>query len=240
MTLQIVEILGPAEQGKSRPYLCRGEDDLLYYVKGRNTDRHSVWSEWLCAHLANEFGLMLPPFSLVEIDPALIEETEPAWREVGAGIAFGSQKYPGALWFESAHTRNVPDNVKRDILVFDWWIGNSDRLVANSNLLWDAATQKVVVIDHNRAFDDNFSVADFLKFHVFADVVASVFDDLEMRVRYAEKMEQSLAIWQRACDNAPLEWRWANEECDVPANFDPASAKAYLERCMSDELWRRR
>lgn len=240
MTLQIVEILGPAEQGKSRPYLCRGEDDLLYYVKGRNTDRHSVWSEWLCAHLAREFGLMLPPFSLVEINPALIEETEPAWREVGVGIAFGSQKYPGAVWFENVFTKHVTDAVKRDILVFDWWIGNSDRLVANSNLLWDAAAQKVVVIDHNRAFDGDFSAPDFLQFHVFADVVQSVFYDLEMRARYAEKMEQSLAIWQQACDNAPLEWRWANEECDVPANFDPANAKAYLERCMSDELWRRR
>ncbi len=70
--IPIIEILGPAEQGLSRPYKCRGEDGRLYYVKGRQTDRHSLWSEWLCGHLALAFGLNLPPFRLVEIPAELL------------------------------------------------------------------------------------------------------------------------------------------------------------------------
>ena len=90
--ISVVEILGPAEQGVSRPYRCRGEDGLLYYVKGRQTDRHSLWSEWLCGHLALAFGLKIPPFKLMEISEDLLMETRPELRNIGAGIAFGSQR----------------------------------------------------------------------------------------------------------------------------------------------------
>lgn len=39
--IEITEIIRPAEQGRSGPYICRGEDNRLYYVKGRNTGRRS-------------------------------------------------------------------------------------------------------------------------------------------------------------------------------------------------------
>ena len=236
--VSIIEILGPADQGLSRPYKCRGEDGRLYYVKGRQTDRHSVWSEWLCGHLAVAFGLPLPPFRLVEISAELLEETRADCRNVGAGIAFGSEQHPNPTWFEPGFAGKVPLETQRDILMFDWWIGNMDRTRGNPNLLWDAAQQQLVVIDHNRAFDPDFCALEFVDSHVFSPAFPSVFDDLVTRDNYVERLSKALEIWQYACDNAPPEWRWANLEQDVPANFDIAVAKTFLERCQSADLWR--
>lgn len=236
--IPIVEILGPAEQGISRPYKCRGEDGRLYYVKGRQTDRHSLWSEWLCGHLANAFGLKLPPFRLVDVPADLLLETRDDCRDIGAGIAFGSEHHPNPTWFEPGFAAKVPLEIQRDILMFDWWIGNMDRTRGNPNLLWDAAQQQVVVIDHNRAFDRDFCAPEFAESHIFANVFDSVFNDLVTRDDYAQRLSKALAEWPLACDNAPLEWRWANPERDVPANFDIAVAKTFLERCQSAELWR--
>jgi hypothetical protein len=42
-----------------------------------------------------------------------------------------------------------------------------------------------------------------------------------------------------ACDNAPTEWRWANDEQDVPANFDPDAARNLLARFSTPDFWRR-
>ena len=41
--LEIVEIIGPSEQGQQTPYKCRAEDGEIYYVKGRQTNRSSLW-----------------------------------------------------------------------------------------------------------------------------------------------------------------------------------------------------
>lgn len=85
MTVQIVEILGPSDQGKSRPYKCRGEDDAIYYVKGRQTNRASLWHEWICGHLALWFGLHIPPFEIVEVGEHLLRETTAEWQDLGLG-----------------------------------------------------------------------------------------------------------------------------------------------------------
>lgn len=156
MSVQIVEILGPSEQGRSRPYRCRGEDDAIYYVKGRQTNRASLWNEWICGHLAKRFGLNLPAFEIVEVGEDLVREAPNEWRDLGVGPAFGSRSYPGAIWMELSLIHLVPADVQRDVLVFDWWIKNCDRLKANTNLLIDAAARDLVVIDHNLAFDMNF------------------------------------------------------------------------------------
>jgi len=108
LTVQIVEILGPSDQGKSRPYKCRGEDDAIYYVKGRQTNRASLWHEWICGHLALQFGLHIPPFDIVEVGEHLLRETPAEWQDVGLGPAFGSRLHPGILWMEVGLVSKVP------------------------------------------------------------------------------------------------------------------------------------
>ena len=237
MPVQIVEILGPSDQGRSRPYRCRGEDDAIYYVKGRQTNRASLWNEWICGHLAQRFGLNLPAFEIVDVGEDLLRETPNEWRDLGAGPAFGSRLYPGAIWMELGLVSMVSKEVQRDVLVFDWWIKNCDRLNGNTNLLIDAAARKLVVIDHNLAFDTHFSSEEFLAHHVFASHWAGVCSDLVAQAEYSQRMSAALDGLDLACHNAPEEWRWLNAEMDVPASFDLEQVKQTLNRCTTPELW---
>lgn len=83
MPLTIVEIIKQAEQGLSSPFLCRGEDGELYFVKGRASGRASLWAEWLGGHLRRAFGLPIPPFCIAEVPAALIRECPPELRLLG-------------------------------------------------------------------------------------------------------------------------------------------------------------
>lgn len=239
MTLTIIEVIKPAEQGLSTPFLCRGEDGELYFVKGRNSGRASQWAEWLAGQVGREFGLPIPPFRLVEVPANLVWECPSALRPIGSGIAFASHRREAAQWLEPAAIGRVSQGLRRDVLVFDWWARNMDRSRGNPNLLWVPDMEELVVIDHNQAFDPSFSASDFLENHLFAADADAVFSDLAEQAWYSERMERALEVWDSACDNAPPEWRWANDERDVPANFDPDAARAVLARYSTPDFWRR-
>jgi hypothetical protein len=236
--LRIVEVLGHAEQGKSLPYLCRAEDGKLYYVKGQQTNRASLWAEWICAHLAQALKLPIPPFSLVQVDEALLPELPLDLRAIGSLPAFGSCQHPSAAWLELGAVRQVPAKVQQEVLVFDWWVHNTDRLVGNPNLLWDADQDALVVIDHNLALDPEFDPKTFLEHHVFAQQWSAVLDDLVTREEFAQRLMAALPAAQRACATAPEAWMWENAEFDVPARFNSGSALELLSRCATLELWR--
>jgi hypothetical protein len=65
------------------------------------------------------------------------------------------------------------------LLVFDWWVENADRSLSphggNPNLLWRASENKLLVIDHNLAFDADFDEASFFTTHVFRQEADAVF-----------------------------------------------------------------
>jgi hypothetical protein len=236
--LEIVEVQGPSLQGLSQPYKCIANDGNLYYVKGQQTDRASLWREWISAHLARVLNLPLPPFSLVQVSEALLAELPNEWRHIGAAPAFGSQHHDSTSWFEASLSKKVPPATQQAVLVFDWWIKNSDRVVGNTNLLWDANSEKLVVIDHNQAFDPDFDAQAFCQDHVFANQWGAVNTDFLIQNDWSSRLNAALPQAQWACDNAPSEWRWANAEMDVPANFVPDEALAVLARCATPELWR--
>lgn len=239
--VEIIEILGPAEQGRCEPYLCRGEDGLQYYVKGRQSSRRSLWCEWLCAHLAQAFGLPVPPFRLVNVSSELLAEAPEAWRCLGNGPAFGSERRENRQWLETALADGVPAELRRDILAFDWWVRNLDRMDGNPNLLWSPTGEGLSVIDFNLAFDPIFSLTEFRAVHLFRGEITAVFGDLAESANYLARFETALEVWDEACDNAPPEWWWENDEQDVPAAFDPAAARALLARLIDPqdpECWR--
>lgn len=238
MSLTIVEIIKQADQGLSSPFLCRGEDGEIYFVKGRASGRASLWAEWLAGHLGRALGLPIPPFRLVDVPAELVRECPQGLRGIGAGLAFGSHRVETCQWLETALAERVPPDLRRDLFVFDWWVRNEDRTRGNPNLLWEPAAERVVVIDHNQAFAPDFDSARFLEHHLFAAEGLALFGDLVERVRYTERLEQALGVWERACDNAPEEWRWENDERDLPAAFDPVAAHTLLMRCSSPDFWK--
>lgn len=238
MPLTIVEIIKQADQGLSSPFLCRGDDGALYFVKGRASGRASLWAEWLAGHLGRAFGLPIPPFCIAEVPAALIRECPQELRPLGSGPAFASRQTAGCQWLELAATPRVGPALQRDILVFDWWLHNGDRTHGNPNLLWHSGKGELVVIDHNQAFDSGFPRTDFWAHHLFSAQREAVFGDLVEQARYGERLAAALSVWQPACDNVPPEWHWENDERDVPADFNPEAAKALAARCATPDFWR--
>jgi hypothetical protein len=236
--LQIVEILRPAEQGRTTPFLCRGEDDRLYYVKGLNTGRQGQWCEWLAGHLGQAFGLPIPPFQIVDVPAELLEITCPEWKTIGAGPAFASLAQEGCQWLEPSMAGQVPTELRRDVLVFDWWIRNSDRFGDNTNLLWDGAAKRLAVIDHDLAFNPELWPTLFRDQHVFSGDWDSTFGDLMVQADYATRLEGALPAFDVACDNVPPAWRWETVEMTRPFRFDLDIARATLARCSTPDFWR--
>lgn len=239
--LQVVEILERSEQGVTRPFLCRCDDDHLYYVKGRGAGRSSLLCEWLAGHLALTFDLPIPPFAVVETSSALVQ-LFPEGGELGTGPAFGSRVVAHTQELSVSHLGDVPEQLQRDVLVFDWWVRNSDRtlssLSGNPNLLWDAEAKQLVVIDHNVAFDHEFDHQSFSLAHAFRQEIPNVFQDLVEQFSYTERLRLALAAWPEACQNVPDEWWFADDECTVPANFDPNAVLNLLNRCTQQDFWR--
>ncbi len=236
--VQIIEITKQAQQGRSEPYLCRGDNGLNYYVKGRQSGLLTRVNEWVCAHLGRALGLPIPEFRLAEISTELLSVTSPNLRSIGLGLGFASQEVPLTCWFEEANRPKVDEELQRKLLVFDWWIRNDDRNASNPNLLWDSANQKVIVIDHNLAFDSEFDTRGFRDNHIFGHHWESISSDLVTRSFFQQQLEAALPAFDQALASIPEEWQWMDLEQTIPSIIDFNQLSDQLSRCKTEEFWR--
>lgn len=239
--IQIVEVLRRSDQGVTRPFICRGDDEQLYFVKGRGAGRRSLICEWIAGRLAKEIGLPVAPFEIVEVPEALLENPGALdLSELGAGPAFGSLRR-AVMELTAAAVADVPLDVQQDVLVFDWWVRNEDRTLSenggNPNLFWNPAGSELVVIDHNLAFDETFDVERFLEDHAFRDRWRNLAGDLVARAEYLDRFQQALKAWPEIRAAIPEEWMFADPEKTVPVDFDLDAAFEFLARCEHDDFW---
>lgn len=239
--LTIVEILKRSLQGRTRPFLCRCDDDRLYFVKGRDAGHRSLLCEWLAGHLAQALGLPVPEFAVAQAPQKLLD-LHPEGRDLGSAPAFASLRVDYAQDLTVSQRGSVATALQRDVLVFDWWVRNGDRTLTtrsgNPNLLWAAGNRGLVVIDHNLAFDQEFDATQFAETHVFSEQIPFVFQDLVEPQGYSARLQEALAVWPDACNNVPDAWWFVDEEQTVRTDFDPAAALAMLNRCTTQEFWR--
>jgi len=225
----------------TRPFLCRCEDGHLYFVKGRAASARSLICEWLGGHLAKAFGLPIPAFAIAQAPPELVE-LHPQGKDLGVLPLFASRRVEHVQEFSISHLGDVDADLQRDVLMFDWWIQNGDRTLTthsgNPNLLWDTDAHKLVVIDHNLAFEAGFNAALFAETHVFAGQIPLLNQDLFQPGQFREKFVRALAVWAEACKNVPSEWWFVDEEQTVPTAFDPTAALALLKRYEHEDFWR--
>lgn len=235
--LEIVEITGLSDQGKSKPYLCRAEDEQLYYVKGQNASSSARCREWIVGNLAKAFGLPVPPFCLVNVSPTLLLETPDEWQNIGHGVAFASSKQFGYQWFEFGFVDSVERQLRRDLVMFDWWVRNQDREENNTNLLWESISKSLLVIDFDASFDPSFFPTFFHNYHVFSGDWSDISEDCILRAEYEQRFSQALAVLDEACDNLPPEWMSGNVSSDGELSLD--NVRTILGRCKTKEqLWR--
>ncbi|MEW6764813.1 MAG: HipA family kinase [Pseudomonadota bacterium] len=241
MTIEIVEIMGRSDQGMTRPFICRGEDGFVYFVKGRGATRHSQICEWVAGQLALRFGLPVAPFELAHVPEELLSiAMRDDLDELGAGLAFGSRRLQVEELSVSLR-EHVPVDVRRDVLAFDWWVRNGDRSLSgaggNPNLFWDVVADKLVVIDHNQAFDPACSAAEFVDVHAFWGQARELFEDWVVQQDYMARFERAMTDWDAICNTVPPEWRFLDVEQTVPTDFDFDAVKKMLMRCRDDAFW---
>jgi hypothetical protein len=233
--VEIVEIIRRSEQGITRPFICRADDGNLYFVKGRGAGVRSLIAEWTCGRLAQALGLPCAAFAVAHVPEELAAPgLVPEFSDLGAGPAFGSLALSHVQEINLSHLADVDEALQADVLVFDWWIRNSDRTLTgqggNPNLLWDQDRGSLVVIDHNQAFDPAFDPQAFLDLHVFSGVAGRI-----SRAGYQSRLEAALDVFESACEGVPPQWWWFAE--DVPADFDRREIGGLLARCREAGFW---
>src|SRR5699024_2997109 len=133
----------------------------------------SLVCEWICGQLGRAIGLPIAPFEIVNVPRELTEIDSPLnLRDLGPGSAFGSrQQQVTEITIDAIP--EVPAQLRQDVLLFDWWIKNGDRMLTayggNPNLFWEPGQRELVVIDHNIALETELEFNDFIELHIFND-----------------------------------------------------------------------
>lgn len=239
----LVEVLRRSEQGQTRPYLCIGEDEVVYFVKGKSATRRGLVAEWLGAHLAAALLLPRPPFALLDVPDELVRLGAGQLSDLGTGPAFGSARVLAGAFTLDQYDLVLPE-VRAAIGAFDWWIRNMDRTLTrhggNPNLLWQPSGREsgaVVVFDHNLAFDVDFQADAFLETHVFAEDVRRLASNFLRRAEMQERFEEALPAMETALQTVPLEWGFIDEEQTVPVAWQLEEFRTVLTRCRDADFW---
>lgn len=154
-TPQITQIIRRSDQGATRPFVCRADDGYVYFVKGHSASTGERIREWMGTHLAQAFGLPVPPMRLLEIPTTLFKslDVETA-RDLGQGYAVGSRQASAVSELRHDEIPLIPADVQQAILLFDYWVQNEDRTLSalggNPNLLLNKATSELFAIDYNQ------------------------------------------------------------------------------------------
>ena len=240
-TVEIVEVIRRSEHGMTEPFICRGDDDNIYFVKGIGAGRDSQIKEWVSGNLAIHFGIPVAPFKIVSV-PEEILEALPTDHAValGAGPAFGSlEKRVTEITF--SQVAEVPFEIRKRLLCFDWWIANGDRYLSehggNPNLFWEPDKRELVVIDHNQTFDPEVTADTFFRYHIFQGASSAIADDLVERQIYTDKMKLALSHWDSIVAGLPDEWFYIDPEMTIELALSTEALKTHLLRCLTDDFW---
>lgn len=207
--INIVEILHQMKQGATGPYLCSADNDKKYIIKRQRAGFKGCVKEWIFGKLGQSFGLPIPNIELVYIDSSLLQYDENYMFEIGEGIAFASELVPDLQEVTFQMLNSLSVSTLNDLYVFDYWIRNGDRnlteLAGNPNLFYKQSNLDVIVLDHNLAFDEDFSLVDHSQLHVSAESWPKQID-YEKLHNYEERMERAIAQWNDVVTDIPSDW----------------------------------
>jgi hypothetical protein len=120
MTVNIVEIISRSTQGITRPFLCRGDDGWLYYVKGHGAGRQALIAEWVAGQLGKRLGLPIPDFKQAVIPGELVRlSAREDIADLGAGTGFASQLVANADELTFLFIGQIDASLRAKILLFD-------------------------------------------------------------------------------------------------------------------------
>ena len=250
----ITEILGRAEQGMTRPFVCRGDDGLTYYVKGAYAGRRSLCCEWVANRLVKlvlpSAPLGVPSFTMAEVPAALIEgSARKDARDLGAGRVFASMRMEGGQELNWSAAQGWPEKTMALLLLLDLWVQNEDRslsaLGGNPNLLveqiparrdddpegapWKDQPRREMLwaYDFNLAFDEDFSRERFFGAHVFGESLKAW--PAGFRERMEPRLRSALAELDAIFDELPVEWLHVDGDESLTVQLDREKVRSALE-----------
>jgi hypothetical protein len=213
---RIVEIGDIVRQGRTEPILCRADDGCEYIVKGRYAGNNALISEWVANRLGRVLGLPIPPFCLLDVPGEFFVHgaLNDKLSRLGRAPVFGSRLMQNVVELRHTDIEAIDLTLRARVLAFDLWIANSDRVFVNGagnpNLLWDEWEQKLVVIDHNLAFEPEI-MGDFFGEHAFRDA-ASIWSD-SFKIAVATEFRIALSELHVIWNELPEEW--LEVECGI-------------------------
>lgn len=247
MSVGIIQILRRAVDGMTKPFICRGDDDHIYVVKGSGAGKRSLICEWIAGCLAQQLQLPIAPFRIVDVPEELLANNiyEDS-KYLGIGLAFGSLEQQRTSKVTLEDIQEIPAILQQNIFAFDWWIQNMDRTLTerggNPNLLWRLnagrdPSSKLVVIDHNLAFDEHFHKQDFIKLHIFKEQGHLLLSDKILQNNYTQLFLNALQNWNDICAGIPAEWWFIDSEQTVAVDFELKAVYDKLMTCKENFFW---
>ncbi len=244
MPIEIDEVLRRADQGVTEPYICRGADGRIYFVKGRGAGYDSLVKEWIAGKLALRMGLPVPRFCIVAVPHELFEAgRNGALRDLGSGLLFGSESVESANEISFTNVQKATAELKRDVAAFDWWIRNGDRTLSdtggNPNILWSETDRRMTVIDHNLAFDKTVTLHTLLESHIFRSALIEICDRTELQSHYGDLFEDALLGLPEILGDIPDRWHYVDDACTVDISLSLHHVEDTLRRHRVPGFWER-
>jgi hypothetical protein len=241
-SITAVEIVRQSHQGYSiKPFIVRGDDGYTYFVKGHaKAGGPALISEFLGAELGTRLGLPIPAWGLMRVPEELINFSAiPNVEDLRGGFAFASRAVENASDFTISNINSTPVDLRRKILLFDWWVRNEDRCLGdyggNVNLILDASGY-LNVIDHNLAFDRTFSSDAFMNGHVFRECRV-FFRDLVVRQEYMQMLSEALGNWGTITALLPEDWLYRDSDYIDQTEPTLAERLEMLEMFRDERFW---
>jgi hypothetical protein len=235
--LAVREFITKLEQGYTEAFLCRAEDGHRYVTKSGRAGRESLIREYLCGQIGRRMNLPIPPFEVLYATESIARfSVAGELKDLVSMPGFGSRfvtgpesEYPVSLpALNVADVADVPAEIRRAVLLFDWWVLNIDRIDGNTNLLWEPRTHELHVIDHNLAFTESTPPA-FWEHHLFR----------KDRHRLSDPAFRALALppMQSIISELPRMWTGLPDEWTDSCILTEHRVDQVLRRCKSDDFW---
>ena len=153
----------------------------------------------------------IPDFHIIEVPDYLLEYDQTLKNDIGSGPAFASMYIPQLQEANLSLVSKLDHALLQDVFLFDYWIRNEDRTLGdtgygNPNLVIRPVDEQLFVLDHNLAFDDNYTFEDTRKLHVCRKAWFEEQSDMLKIDEYKNRMEVALVDLNAWCEQLPDEW----------------------------------
>lgn len=230
------------EMGVTRPFICQSEDGVWFIVKTLNMmPLAQLLAEVIGSMLAAEMELPCPKVEFVDIPLQTVLFVSPDWKaDLPTAPAFASTYIQCAKVAKTAQAKNpeyLPEQMQKWLYMFDRWILNSDRTASqvgtgNINLLFDEQQQKILVIDHNLAFDED---ADFTE-HLFAPQNRDWKLDWVDKQTFTDKAVDILKNFDHIYQSIPDDW-FSTDDKFIEMENQINRIKTLLNRITQQNYW---